>query len=538
MQNITREYIKRQVDDYIQRGYLDSCSLGQEIYACALKYANKTAVIDNEKEITYEELWKSIYVLAKYYTETGLQKKDNVLLQLPNGIDFIVNCFALSLIGVRPVLLLMSHRECDMINISKLAKPKAIITLSTFMGYSYEKLALLVKEEANSIENIILTDKMQDIYLSIEKDDRKEFRNCSSYYDIALFLLSGGTTGTPKLIPKLQCGYVYNAKAAAKHCELNEDTVCLTLLSMAHDYPLCNPGVMGTLFCGGKVITAKTSSCDEAFELIERYKVNFVQLVPAIALLWIETLELEEEYDISCLKKIAIGAAKLEMDLARKLVDYLDCTLLQGYGLGEGVTCFTKCDDDFSIAASCQGTPISNGDKVKIVDEYEEEVEQGMSGELIQKGPYTFFGYYRADHLNKAAFTKDGYFKTGDKAMITPEGNIKILGRVMEQINRAGENVIPSEIETLIRKNTRIKDAAVLGIPDAELGERTCAVLISNEREQKPSKSEICQFLSELGTAQYKLPDQVVYVEAFPMKNIGKIDKNALRIQIMKKTNE
>lgn len=386
--------------------------------------------------------------------------------------------------------------------------------------------------------SLIITDEPNDTCISLgdlenqfctQKDDFMEHQ--SSYQDIALFLLSGGTTGSPKVIPKLHTAYLCNAKAAADRCQVTENSTYLAVLSIAHDYPLCSPGVLGTLSKGGKVVLSSTSTFDEALEWIEKERVTFTSIVPVIANLWVESLALEEHADVSSLDYILLGAAKLEKQLALQLMTQFQCQLIQGYGLGEGITCFTSPDDDIDTIISCQGKPISKGDEFKIVDENGTEVVQGEAGELIQKGPYTFFGYYRLPEINQLSFTSDGFFKTGDKARITEEGNIQILGRVKEQINRAGENVIPSEIESYLLEHDDIVDASVVGVADQELGERICAFVVKKDKEL--SLTELCQFMIENGVANTKLPDQLVYVESIPYINVGKSDKKKLVAQYL-----
>lgn len=520
---------KKIIDKYIHQGYLEKITFGDILYDLSKKYKDKIAIIDENKKFSYDNLWKDAYALAKEYLYVGIKKNDNILIQLPNGYDFIKCCFALFLIGAKPVLLLTSHREKDIEAIAKQVDAKVIITISSDMGFNYGDMAISIKNKVESINKIILVDKFNiSLNLDLENISTNDFEDPPIYSDPALFLLSGGTTGVPKVIPKTHCGYIYNAKAAAKRVEITENDVYLLILSISHDYPLCNPGVIGTLCSGGTVVISKTSSFDEVFPLIEKYGVTVLQLIPVIGSMWLESIEFcEENYNLYSVKKIILGASKLDIELAKSLTNLFKCILIQGYGLGEGITCFTKCSDDFSIASTCQGTPISSGDIIKIVDENGREVEREVPGEVIEKGPYTFLGYYNAPDLNKEVFTEDGFFKTGDKAIITKEGNLKILGRVREQINRLGENVIPSEIETLLRKHNLVKEAAVVGIPDKDLVEKVCAFLVLDEGS-KLTRAQVCEFLAEIRVASYKFPDEIICLENLPLKNIGKIDKDTL----------
>lgn len=524
----TQKEIDHIAKKYIQLGYWEPLTLGEQLRLWARRYQERIAVVEGQRRITFTGLDYQTDRLAAGLSGLGIRKGDNVVVQLPNSISFLVTCFALFRIGARPVLALPSHREAELDAVFRLAEPVAYIIPIEFLGFNYEKTAYFLMEKHRSVKFVITDGKGEkSIDLNAVPKQPVTFEQAPSYKDTALFLLSGGTTGTPKLIPKIHAAYVYNAKATAKRCGLTEKSVYLAVLSIAHDYPLCCPGVIGSLLSGGTSVLSKTASYEDAFPLIVREKVTITAIVPAIVNLWLEALEWDRSVDVSSLEVVLVGAAKLETAAAKKLMSRLECKLQQGYGLGEGITCFTSLDDEADIACSCQGRPVSEADEVKIVDPYGNELPNGEYGELIERGPYTFLGYYRAPELNRQCFTSDGFFCTGDRARITPEGNIEIAGRVKEQINRAGENVIPSEIETYLRKHRHIQDAAVFGLPDNILGERTCAFLIADDHTI--TLADICKFLNELGVAQYKMPDQIEFVDCFPFTNVGKVDKKRLK---------
>lgn len=169
----------------------------------------------------------------------------------------------------------------------------------------------------------------------------------------------------------------------------------------------------------------------------------------------------------------------------------------------------------------------------KIAYELEKRLEaagytaKGVFGELLSRGPYTIDGYYMAEEANKKSFTPDGFYRTGDKAMWTKDGRLRLGGRIKEQINRAGEKIMPSEIEAYLCRHSKIKEAAVVGVPDETLGNRICAFLVTDD-EAGIDLQEIHRFLREIGVAAYKMPDQIEWVETWPLTSVGKIDKKAL----------
>lgn len=514
------------IEEYEKLEGWEQITLGQQLSNWAKNYSHRIAFVENSSEITYEELNKRVDDLAFGLLEIGIKKGDRVILQLPNRISFAETFFALVRIGAIPIMALPAHRENELDGICQAGAPTAYIIPDIYMKYEYEKLADLLKEKHSFLKYIII-DGYSDSYHML-KNIRGEKRELPKVdcNDTALLLLSGGTTGIPKLIPRTHADYAYNAKMAAIRSGFNKNTVNLAILPVSHNFPLANPGILGAMTFGGKTIMCCTTSPDEVFPLIEEYGATCMSLVPALVTLYMETLEWDKENDISSLQVVQVGGAMFEESLARNVMSVMGCKLQQVFGTAEGIVCMTKLEDDEDTICTCQGTPISEADVLKIVNAEGKEVPTGEYGELIMKGPYTIKGYYKAPEQNKLSFTADGYYKTGDKARFTKAGMLQMAGRIKEQINRAGEKITPAEIEKYLCKHPQIKEAAVVGISDKELGNRSCAFIITEDTEI--SLAEIHRFLSELGLARYKIPDQLERIEGWPLTNMGKIDKQKL----------
>lgn len=214
----------------------------------------------------------------------------------------------------------------------------------------------------------------------------------------------------------------------------------------------------------------------------------------------------------------------LEPSLAQRADEMLDGALVQVFGTAEGLICMTDPDDDISVKAYVQGKPISEYDEIRIVDENYNDLPAGETGQLITRGPYTIHSYYGADK-SKDSFTPDGFYCTGDKARITKDGNIQILGRTKEQINRMGEKIMPVDIEELAVKNELISECAVIGVPNEVKGMEIVAFIVAKE---KLTKEEVNGFLKEKGLAVYKLPDKVINIPVMPLTAFSKPDKKKL----------
>jgi 2,3-dihydroxybenzoate-AMP ligase len=194
--------------------------------------------------------------------------------------------------------------------------------------------------------------------------------------------------------------------------------------------------------------------------------------------------------------------------------------------MAEGLLNYTRLEDPAELVETTQGRPLSPDDELRVVDADGVDVRAGETGELLVRGPYTLRGYYRADEHNARAFTADGFYRSGDLVRRLPSGHLVVEGRVKETINRGGEKISADELETHLRAHPAIRDAAVVPMPDAVLGERTCAYVIPDG--EPPQLQAVAAFLRARGLAAYKIPDRLEVVRSFPLTAVGKVSKPAL----------
>jgi non-ribosomal peptide synthetase component E (peptide arylation enzyme) len=245
-----------------------------------------------------------------------------------------------------------------------------------------------------------------------------------------------------------------------------------------------------------------------------------------LARLWVEATEWDSA-DLSSLRLLQVGGAKLDAQLARRVGPALGCRLQQVFGMAEGLLNYTRLDDPDELVMTTQGRPLSPADEVRIVDQDGAEVATGEVGELWTRGPYTLRGYYRAPEYNATAFTPDGFFKTGDLVRQLSSGHLIVEGRVKDVINRGGENVSAAELEEHLLTYPGIAAAAVVGLPDERVGELVCAVIVVDSAGA-PKLKEIKIYLHERGLARFKQPDKLVVVDELPVTAVGKISKREL----------
>ena len=508
-------------------------TFGQMLRERAEEHGNKIAITDGRKQVSYETLDKRVDQLASGFQKLGFKKEDRVVIQIPNTVEFFEVCFALFRLGVLPVFALPSHRYSEIQYFCELTEAKAYIMPENFSGYHYHEMAKIIQRESSTIEHIITLgeseelEQLADLYLEEEYIQPNVYPN-----DIAFLQLSGGSTGLSKLIPRTHDEYMYSLRKSNEICRMDENSVYLAVLAIAHNYPLSSPGVLGSLYAGARIVLATGSSPDEAFPIIEKEKVTIVALVPPIAIIWLEALKTRSN-DFTSLEIIQVGGAHFNAEIAKRMQQAFGCKLQQVYGMAEGLVNYTRLDDPEETIINTQGRPMSPYDEIRVVDEEDQEVELGEVGELLTRGPYTIRGYYKAEQHNAKAFTLNGFYRTGDLVSLDEAGNIVVEGRIKDQINRGGEKIAAEEMEDHIASHPNVFDVAVVSMPDKFLGERSCAFVIPNEG--MITKVEMKDFLIKRGIADFKIPDRVEIVDTFPQTSFGKVSKKALREMITKK---
>lgn len=481
---------------------------------------SRVAVTDVNHQWTYGELQERVDRLAAGLRARDIGPGDRVLLQIPNRAEYVETVFALFRIGAIPVFGLPAHREAELVGIADAARAVAIIAPASHAGFDHAALAASVAAQVDSVKQVIDVDTYDRIYADPIDHPRADPSG------LAFLQLSGGSTGIPKLIPRTHDDYLYSVVRSNEICGVTADTVYLATLPVAHNFPMSSPGILGALAAGGTVAMAEAPAPSVAWQMVERAGVTMTGLVPPLARLWTETAENGTDADLSTLDVIQVGGARCPDELARRIGPALGVTLQQVFGMAEGLVCYTRLDDPIDVVTATQGRPMSDHDELRLVDEDGAVVTDGP-GFLETQGPYTIRGYWAgaAPH----SFAPDGWYRTGDVVEITTEGNLVVLGRGGDRVNRGGEKVSAEQLEEQLLTHPDVRDAIVVGVADEYLGERTCAYIIPTDPDAPPSLPAMRKYVREAGLAEWKLPDTVKVIEAFPETGVGKVSRKALR---------
>ncbi len=522
---------------YRSAGYWTGRTLDSILSDAAQRWPERVAVIDAAARapgLTFEELHEHADRAAAGLSALGIAAGDRVLLQLPNTPEFAVALFGLLRAGAIPVMCLPGHRVADLDHFAAVSAASGLIIADATSGFDYPAMACALAQRHPALRHIIV-DGDPGAFVSWSQlcgaapSARPPSVPAVDPQSPALLLVSGGTTGAPKLIPRTHDDYIYNVTASAGLCRLTAADVYLVVLPAAHNFPLACPGLLGAVSVGATTVFGTDPSPEAAFAAIARHQVTVTALVPALAALWAQACEWEPVTPTT-LRLLQVGGAKLDGDDALRIRATLAPGLQQVFGMAEGLLSFTRLDDPPELVDHTQGRPLSDDDELRIVDDEDHPVPNDEAGELLVRGPYTLNGYFRAEADNVRSFDRDGFYRTGDVVRRLANGYLQVTGRVKDVIHRGGETVSAADLEEHLLAHPSIVSAAAVALPDQYLGEKICAAVVFDG--EPVTLADLNRYLDTRGVAAHVRVDVLVPMPALPVTAVGKIDKKAIGRQL------
>lgn len=428
---------------YRAAGHWRGHTLDNLLRGWALEHGPRTALVHGGTRITYANLNRRVDRTAAGLRLRGLSPGQRVVVQLPNVPEFVVAVFALMRAGAVPVLCPVSHRASDVARLVRTAEAAGYVGPSTYRGFDHTAMVAGIAAQGPFLRRVftyeapgtsspyggLATDPSGCHYFPLGSVDAPPDRAPVRSADQVAFLLpSDGAETAPDLVPRTHDDYAYQARAAAESVSLTEEDVYLAALPAERNLTLGCPGIVGTLSVGGTVVLVEDPGPAECLPVIERERVTVTSVVPAVARLWLDELS-APQVDLSSLRLVQIDGAPSDRAIAERIGPELGCRLQQVHGGAAGPLTLTRLTDPQETVLTTQGRPLSPDDEIRIVDVDGEEVPDGELGELLARGPYTPRGHYRSPDRNARSFTTDGYFRTGDLARRTPDGNLSVSGR-------------------------------------------------------------------------------------------------------------
>ncbi|MCU6681548.1 (2,3-dihydroxybenzoyl)adenylate synthase [Leclercia sp. H6W5] len=509
---------------YREKGYWQDLPLTEILTRHA--DSDALAIIDGERRFTYRQFQQSVNNLAAALQAQGVQRGETALVQLGNVAEFYITFFALLQVGVAPVNALFSHQRSELNAYASQIEPTLLIADRAHGLFAGDDFINTFVDQHPSLRVVLL--RGEGLETEIARPAGNFIPSPTPADEVAFFQLSGGSTGTPKLIPRTHNDYYYSIRRSNEICGISAQTRYLNALPAAHNFAMSSPGSLGIFMAGGCVVLAHDPSATLCFPLIEQHQITVTSLVPPAVSLWLQAIaEGAGNAQLASLQLLQVGGARLSATLAARIPAEIGCQLQQVFGMAEGLVNYTALDDAPERIMNTQGRPMCADDEVWVADENGNPLPRGEVGRLMTRGPYTFRGYYKSPEHNASAFDANGFYCSGDLIAIDEQGYITVQGREKDQINRGGEKIAAEEVENLLLRHEAVIHAALVSMEDSLLGEKSCAYLVV---KQPLRAVEVRRFLREQGVAEFKLPDRVECLEALPLTPVGKVDKKQLRL--------
>jgi acyl-CoA synthetase (AMP-forming)/AMP-acid ligase II len=522
------------IAEYTEAGYWRDITSNDALERCARTHPDKIAIVDPRIRLSYRDYEDRARRLASHFVELGLTSDDVIAIQLPNWSEFAVAINAAMLVGI-PFCQFHSdfrHREVEFV--LRFTEASAIIVPKEFRRFDHVAMIEELRAKLPKLKHVLVVgDDVPVEYFNvraflegpptpIDEQALRERRPHANQLQRTAF--TSGTTGDPKAVLHIHNTSNYMCWVLNDGQRITSDSVFLTFLPAGLNWGLgC---VCQALFAECTLVLQDVFRAEETLALIEREKVTHFCCAPAhlVALLNVPTFD---KYDLSSLKMSMTGGASCPIEVIREVQARLPGKLLEMYGMLEvGSQSQTTYEEDPESVCGLVGKE-QPGMQLKAIDAEGRDCPPGVPGEVLTRGPSVMVGYYNNAAANEKAFSGDGWFHTGDVGIFNEQGYLQIVGRTKEMIIRGGANIYPREIEEALYENPKVRDAAIVGLPDPRLGERVCACIVPKDGETI-AFDEVVEFLRRR-VATYKLPEQLVILTELPRTPTGKVQKTPLR---------
>lgn len=533
---------RQKLQRYVSEEVLTQETLAQGMRKSFQENSQRVALCGPGGTSTYRELDEASERFAAALLALGLSPKDRVIFQLANSIELVVGFVACLKAGLIPVSTLAAHREHEIGYLAELSKARLHFVQGDDAKFDDVEFAQRMQEKVPSLEWIVqargdVRGSALSMAALIESAPLEAAREqltqvLADPFQVAVFQLSGGTTGVPKIIPRFNNEYLYNMRAVAQFNGYRNDDCLFMPLPMMHNL---NMGCcFGPFFLTGGAVTIATDLQPQSLAAL------FREYLPTWAVIGGPVLEKLRPAIESGQMPVKQLRGVISSTGAPKLHAILGAPAFHIFGMTEGVIMMTRSDQPQEVRDGMVGRPVSAWDEVKLykIGTEEEILEEGVEGECAFSGPYTIHGYYNAPDRDKEAFTSQGYYRSGDLMLfrdIDGQRYYKFCGRTKDVVDRAGEKINCEEVETVVGRHPAVALTSIVGMPDPVYGERVCAFMIVKPGASVPTVAEIGAFLSESGVAKFKWPERIEAMEEFPLTKTGKLSKPLLKQFIVEK---
>jgi long-chain acyl-CoA synthetase len=494
-------------------------NVAKNLENAAFYFPQQTAVIENDREISFLELNGFSNRIATALQSMGVQPGDHVALYTPNSSKWLAFYFGSLKSGAVVVTLSSLLKRDELRRIMDNAQPKVLFAgeeqlaeLGDRKDYPYLK-EVVSKEGEISYEDLV--EKGSDSFDAIDLDR----------HNTAAILYTGGTTGIPKGVMLTHENLNTSIHNVSHYERSTPKDRALCFLPLNHVFGQVHI-TNATLYSGGSLVLQSSFDLEQVIEIIERHSVTKFYAVPTIYIRLLALKDLKEK--LGSLRYTFSAAASIAEELVREWKRRMDLNMYEAYGMTESASMVTY-NHYYRHVVGSVGTPATNVE-VQIRDLEGNVLGAKEEGEICIRGRNIMKGYLNQPEETRSVFWED-WFRSGDIGTFDEEGYLYIVDRLKDMIITGGENVYPREVEEILYTRPEVEECTVIGLPDEEYGEKVTAFIIPKHGQQM----DPTQLKSYLKTklSPFKVPKEFIVVDDLPKSSAGKILKRELKQQVL-----
>ena len=514
---------------YLERGWWSKAdTLSQWLVRTASETPHAPAIVGDGQRLSYDALAQRVAALAGGLKALGLGAGDVVAVQLPNQAEYLVSYLAICATGGVMTTLYMPYRAAEMESLLAHSGARAFIGLDEIGDFKVAQTVLDLSRRTATLEHVLV--------LGDAPDGARSFADLTgaAAHDLSdgpvaaepfLLLYTSGTSSRPKAVPLAYQGILGNARSSVAEHGITAADRILSAAPFGHLYGLYSFHL--ALAAGASTVLLPAFTPPDLTRILREESVTALFAAPAhvASCLGAGLLNAEE---LSSLRLAVMAGSAVPPAVAKGLQERIrNGHVTQLWGMTElQAGLYTRPGDPIEIVAESAGRP-SPGTEVRVVGQHGTELPAGEEGELQVRGPLLFPGYFNHPEATRDAFVAEGWFRTGDLAVVDADGNVAITARCKDVINRGGVKYNPRDIEDLLTAHPQIDMAAIVPIPDPVLGERACCCM-TVAGDVAPTLESICAYLDENGIAKVRWPERLKIMDAMPLTATRKIIKGRL----------
>lgn len=528
------DFDPQQVSEYLARGWWRDDTLSGWVARHARERPEAPALIDGSVTISWRELAERAARLAEGLRLAGVARSEVVAVQLPNVAEFALAYLAICRLGAVMSTIHMAYRDAELASLLSHSRAVAAICLARGKDWSPAGAYCSMQASISTLKTVIALGERVEGTLSlgdlIEKSPPLAAQAVQAPVasDPFLLLYTSGTTSAPKAVPHSYHTMLSNARLGAPEHRITADDRVLSAAPFTHLFGLYSLHVAWSV--GAAAVLLPVFTPPELAATVERDRPTALWTAPA-HIAACRAMGLMEKHDFGSLRFSIMSGSACPPELVRWFqAKAPNCAVTQLWGMTETQAgLYTRPGDALDVAANSAGRP-GPGTEVRIVDAQGRRCAAGEEGELQVRGCLLFPGFFDNTEANRAAFTPDRWYRSGDLGAMDRAGNVAITGRNKDIINRGGVKFNPRDVEVLLDSHPKILQSAIVPMPDPVLGERACCFATLRPGVESLTLQEIVHYLAGSNIARIKLPERLVIVAEMPLTPTRKIIKGRLKL--------